>query len=72
MPGSVPVRKFPSNFEIPTQFLQPKRMSEESPENRKRNIKRAKMANFEMPTFTLGNDPNYTLLIQLIRNIKYL
>ena len=60
MPGSVPVRKFPSNFEIPAQFLQPKHTSEESLENRKRNVKRAKIANFEMPTFTLGNDPNYT------------
>jgi len=58
MPGSRPVRKFAANFEVPAKFLQKRASEEETPESRKRHVKRLKTSNFEMPTFTLGKYKN--------------
>ena len=58
MPGSRPVRKFPINFEIPAKFsakrTSQETIDEETPESRRRLLKKQKTSNFEMPTFTLG------------------
>ena len=58
MAGSRPVRKYPENSEIVARLVKKRLYEEEMTEKKKPEVKKGRWANFEMPTFTLGNQNN--------------